>query len=89
MLLLLKLSTGIFGLYIFTYYYYALYLPWTMKLPNPILQIFLNLLPIFIIALPFAGSGAAALIIAGDEDISYIAFLQEWWSGLIGFYFDT
>ena len=83
------MSTGLFGLYIITYYYYALYLPWTAKFTNPILQIFLNLLPLFTIVLPWAGAGAAAVIIAGDEDISYIVFLQEWVSVFIGFYTDT
>ena len=85
MLLLLKMSTGLFGLYIFTYYYQNKYLPWIdNKFENPILRILLIFSPLIFIVIPYIGAGGAALIMS--DDMSYFGFLKEFASGWFKFY---
>lgn len=86
MLLLLKMSTGIIGLYIFIYYYRYSYVPWTTKFANPILRIFLVFSPLLLIMLPYAAAGGTALIMSGD--MTYFEFLKEFLELWFGFYTD-
>ena len=87
MLLLLKMSTGIIGLYIFIYYYENAYLPWIdKKFANPILRIFLILTPLLFIVLPYVAAGGATLIMSGD--MTYFEFLKEFVSAWLEFYTD-
>ena len=87
MILLLKMSTGIIGLLIFSYYYQNEYLPWIdNKFSNPILRIFLIFTPLFFIVLPYVAAGGATLIMSGD--MTYFEFLKEFLSAWLEFYTD-
>ncbi len=87
MIFLLKMSTGIVGLLIFSYYYQNAYLLWIdNKFANPILRIFLIFTPLFFIALPYVAAGGATLIMSGD--MTYFEFLKEFVSAWLEFYTD-
>ena len=87
MILLLKMSTGIIGLLIFSYYYQNAYLTWIdNKFANPILRIFLIFTPLLFIVLPYVAAGGATLIMSGD--MTYFEFLKEFLSAWLEFYTD-
>ena len=87
MFLILKISTGIIGLFIFSYYYQNAYLSWIdNKFSNPILRIFLIFTPLFFIVLPYVAAGGATLIMSGD--MTYFEFLKEFLSAWLEFYTD-
>ena len=87
MIFLLKISTGIVGLIIFSYYYENAYLSWIdNKFSNPILRIFLIFTPLFFIVLPYVAAGGATLIMSGD--MTYFEFLKEFLSAWLEFYTD-
>ena len=87
MILLLKISTGIIGLFIFSYYYQNAYLSWIdNKFSNPILRIFLIFTPLFFIVLPYVAAGGVTLIMSGD--MTYFEFLKEFLSAWLEFYTD-
>tara|TARA_A200000113_G_scaffold47179_1_gene38579 strand:+ start:1176 stop:1445 length:270 start_codon:yes stop_codon:yes gene_type:complete len=87
MILLLKMSTGIIGLLIFSYYYQNEYLPWIdNKFSNPIIRIFLIFTPLLFIVLPYVAAGGTTLIMSGD--MTYFEFLKEFLSAWFGIYSD-
>ena len=87
MILLLKMSTGIIGLLIFSYYYQNEYLTWIdNKFSNPILRIFLIFTPLLFIVLPYVAAGGVTLIMSGD--MTYFEFLKEFLSAWLEFYTD-
>jgi len=77
MLLLLKMSTGVIGLVIFSAYYQRAYQPWIEAKfdANPILKIFLLFTPLLFIVVPYVAAGGTALIMSGD--MTYFEFLKE------------
>ncbi len=87
MIFLLKISTGIFGLLIFSYYYQNAYLSWIdNKFSNTILRIFLIFTPLLFVVLPYVAAGGATLIMSGD--MTYFEFLKEFLSAWLEFYTD-